>query len=192
MKTRALILFASLLMAGSIFAAPITYSVIMNGPSESPPEASAGTGFALVTLDAVANTLSITETFANLNAGTTANHIHCCTPSPFTGVAGVATQVPSFIGFPLGVTSGSFSTTLDMTQAATWNPAFITASGGTPAGAEAVLVAGAAAGTAYLNIHTTFAPNGEIRGFLVPVPEPGTLAFAVAGLAGVVLIRRRR
>jgi hypothetical protein len=80
----------------------------------------------------------------------------------------------------------------DMTQAATWNPAFITANGGTAAGAEAALVAGAAAGQVYLNIHTTFAPGGEIRGFLVAVPEPGTLAFGVIGLAGIALIGRAR
>jgi MYXO-CTERM domain-containing protein len=79
----------------------------------------------------------------------------------------------------------------DMTQAATWNPAFITANGGTAAGAEAALAAGAAAGLVYLNIHSTSA-GGEILGFLEPVPEPDTLALAVAGLAGIVLIRRRR
>jgi hypothetical protein len=84
--------------------------------------------------------------------------------------------------------------TFDMTQAATWNPAFVTANGGTPAGAEAALVAGAAAGLVYLNIHTTFAPGGEIRGFLeaASVPEPGTLAYGVIGLAGIALIRRVR
>jgi hypothetical protein len=78
----------------------------------------------------------------------------------------------------------------DMTQASTWNPAFI--GGGTPATAEAALLAGVAAGEAYLNIHSTFAPGGEIRGFLVPTPEPGTLSFVVAGLAGMFLIRRKR
>ena len=80
----------------------------------------------------------------------------------------------------------------DMTLASTWNPAFIVAEGGTPAGAEAALVAGAAAGEAYLNIHSTVVPGGEIRGFLVQVPEPGTLSFAVAGLAGIFIASRRR
>jgi len=80
----------------------------------------------------------------------------------------------------------------DMTLASSWNPAFITANGGTPAGAEAALVAGAAAGEAYLNIHSTVVPGGEIRGFLVPVPEPGTLSLAVAGLAGIVLTFKLR
>jgi hypothetical protein len=42
----------------------------------------------------------------------------------------------------------------------------VTANGGTTAGAEAALLAGLEAGQAYLNIHTTMFPGGEIRGFL--------------------------
>jgi hypothetical protein len=182
-----------LLVAGSLSAGPITYSVIMNGPSESPPQASPGTGSALVIIDSTANTLNIvSDTFSGLVGTTTASHIHCCTALPGSGAAGVATQTPSFTGFPLGVTAGSYSMLFDMTQASTWNPAFITANGGTAAGAEAALVAGAAAGEAYLNIHSSFAPGGEIRGFLVAIPEPGTLSFAFASLAGMFLASKLR
>jgi hypothetical protein len=181
-----------LLVAGSLFASPITYNVILTGPGESPPNASPATGSAVVIIDSTLNTLNIlSETFSGLTGTTTASHIHCCTSLPGTGTAGVATQVPTFTGFPLGVTSGSYSRLFDMTQASTWNPAFITAQGGT-AGAEAALVAGAAAGEAYLNIHSTTFGGGEIRGFLVAVPEPGTLSFAVAGLAGLFLVSKLR
>ena len=72
--------------------------------------------------------------------------------------------------------------TYDMTQASTWNPAFVTANGSTTAGAEAALVSGMAAGQAYLNIHTTTSPGGEIRGFpALSVPTlPGVMVVICA------------
>jgi hypothetical protein len=191
MKLTKWIPLAALLLAGSLSAGPITYTVIMTGAAEVPPNGSAGTGSAVIIIDSTANTLNIvSETFSGLGSGTTASHIHCCIPPG--GNAGVATQVPTFSGFPLGVTSGTYSMLFDMTQASTWNPAFITAQGGTAALAEAALVAGAAAGDAYLNIHTTNFGGGEIRGFLVATPEPGTMALALIALAGIFLASRVR
>jgi hypothetical protein len=51
-------------------------------------------------------------------------------------------------------------------------------------------VAALNAGKAYLNIHTSSFGSGEIRGFLAPVPEPGTTVLGL--LSGAVLMRRRR
>ena len=59
--------------------------------------------------------------------------------------------------------------TFDMTQASSYNPAFVTLNGSFGA-AEAALLAGLHAGTAYLNIHTSMFPGGEIRGFLGEIP----------------------
>ena len=191
MKTKIWIPCGALLVASSLFAGPITYAVVMNGPSESPANTSTATGFATIIIDSTANTLNILSlTFSGLAGTSTASHIHCCTAVPLTGTAGVATQTPFFAGFPIGVTSGSYSMSFDMTQASTWNSPFITANGGTPAGAEAALLAGIAHGEAYLNIHSTAFPGGEIRGFLIP--EPGTMALAIAALAGLFLVSRVR
>ena len=139
------------------------FTAALNGASQSPPVASAGTGTTTVTWNTLTNEMTIDITFSGLTAGTTASHIHCCVAPP--GNAGVATAVPTFPGFPLGVTAGTYSRTFDMTSAASYNPGFVTANGGTAASAEAALLAGLLDGRAYLNIHTTAFPGGEIRGF---------------------------
>src|SRR5205807_609669 len=118
----------------------------------------------------------------------TASHIHAATASPGTGTAGVATTTPTFAGFPLGVTSGTYDNTLDLTQLSSYNPAYVTANGGTAASAEAALTSSMAAGTSYLNIHTTNLPTGEIRGFLVSAPEPSSLILFASGAAGLALL----
>ena len=115
-------------------------------------------------------------TFADLVSGTTASHIHAPTPLPGTGTAGVATTTPTFTDFPLGVTSGNYDHTLDTLSGSTYNPAFITANGGTPASAEAVLAAALAAGEAYLNIHTSTFPgrrDPRVPHLGARAPEPG-------------------
>ena len=161
------LVFAVIGLPSQGLTTPITYIANLDGPSESPPNASPGTGFATVVFDSTAHILDVDVSFSGLLGTTTAAHIHAATALPGIGTAGVATQVPTFTGFPLGVTSGTYTHTFDTSLASTWNPAFITANGGTPLGAEAALGAALAAGKAYLNIHSTFRPGGEIRGFLV-------------------------
>ena len=64
--------------------------------------------------------------------------------------------------------------------------------GGTAAGAEAALLEGFAAGTAYSNIHNEVFPGGEIRGQLAVIPEAGTWALMILGFGAVGMALRRR
>ena len=124
-------LLLSIFSVQTVWANAVTYDVVLTGPNESPANASTGTGFAVITIDTTANTLNIvSDTFSGLLGTTTVSHIHCCTLVPGTGTAGVATQTPTFPGFPSGVTSGTYSMSFDMTQSSTWNPTFINNNGG--------------------------------------------------------------
>lgn len=178
---------AALACAGPAGAVVITYNTFLSGPAEFPPVASPGTGTASITIDDVLHTMRVQFSFSGLLGNTTAMHIHAATPVPFDMTAGVATQTPTFVGSPLGVTSGSYDMTFDMSLASSWNAAYITNNGGTPLSAEAALHAAMAEGRAYINIHTTSFMSGEIRGFL---PSPG--AAALFALAGAATLRRRR
>ena len=74
--------------------------------NEVPSNASPATGFTMVTLDDVADTLNVNETFSGLTAPATAAHIHCCAP-PGNNVGVVLPFTPG-LGFPLS-TSGTFT-----------------------------------------------------------------------------------
>jgi hypothetical protein len=165
----------------------------MDGPTE--PTSSPGTGYGTALYDNIAHTLTLDANFSGLvttGSGTTASHIHAATALPFQGTAGVATTTPSFVGFPLGVTSGTFHSMLDLTQSTSWNPSYVSANGGTTATAEVAFAAALASGRSYWNIHSQTFGGGEIRGFMQLLPEPASCLLLVIGLVGFACGARKR
>lgn len=188
-----LALVLSMLAAPAVFAVNTTYRSTMSGPSEAPPNNSPGAGIATIVFDSVAMTMRFSIPFFDLVAPSTAGHLHCCTAQPLLGTAPIAIPLEDF---PVGVRAGTYERTFNLSDAATYAPAFITANGGTVTQARDFLIAGINANQSYLNLHSSAYPAGEIRGFLVqlaqPIPEPSSWLMLGVGLAGLGLYSRRR
>jgi len=147
-------------------AMTIVYNVDLSGTQSVPANASTAFGSATVTVDDVADTVGVVLSFSNLTGGTAgAAHIHCCVATDANGPV-----VIPFTGFP-ATTSGTYSNLFT--------------------GVSAANIAGIEAGLAYINIHNTVFPGGEIRANILaaPVPEPSSVALTVAGLGAIALLR---
>jgi hypothetical protein len=118
--------------AGPAFAEKM--KATLDGKSEVPPNASAGTGTADIDYDAATKKLSWKLTYSGLTGPATAAHFHG--PAEPDKNAGVAVAIPNATSSP---TEGS--ATLTDAQAADLM-----------------------AGKYYINVHTAANPGGEIRG----------------------------
>lgn len=184
------------------------YSFDLNGPSENPANSSPGTGLGQAIYDTDAHTLTLSATFGGLVGNVTATHFHAVTavsglpdnnpigetPSQAAAAVpnvGIAVGNPSLPGFPLGVMNGTYAQVLDLTDPSIYNSGFLTNSGGTAAGAEAAFAGALASARTYWNIHSGTYPGGEIRGFPVLIPEPGTAGLVAIGV-GMLMTRRMR
>jgi hypothetical protein len=155
-------LTAALLSTG-LASAQTDFEAFMSGLGEHPANASPGSGFSWVTLNAAQNQITVDATWSGLTLAATAAHIH--------GPAGAGTNGP--VIFPLSGIAGTTAGTAP-TQVFTINPA---------------QVSYLFSGFLYVNIHTPNFPGGEIRGQLMLVPEPSSAALMLSGL-GLVLGRK--
>jgi Cu/Zn superoxide dismutase len=154
---RVLVAAVTLLAAGACksttsVATPTTstFTTTLLPANEVPATTSSGTGTVTITVDALKN-LTYTVTFTGLTSGLTASHIHA------PGLAG--TNAGVVLGLATtsvaGMTSGTIGpTTVSLTTALT----------GT-IGADS-LIKLMTNGNAYVNVHSTTNPGGEIRGWL--------------------------
>jgi hypothetical protein len=158
------ILFCLATSLGSAHAAILDFDFLngqMDGLQEVPLVATSATGLRTsITYDDSSNLFSVSATFSGLSSAANDAHVH--------GPAAVGVDGGVFFGLGFtAATSGTISgsQTLTETQEADlFNQLF------------------------YVNLHSGNHPGGEIRGQLVPVPEPreyvllagiGALAFAV-------------
>lgn len=162
-----IVAFAGLFIANR--ASALTYQLDANlDPfQEVPPHNTPGYGSADFTLDDVADTLTVnagTGVYADLLAGATVVRLQD---------AAVGANGPTIGTFTLdtpGNTSGTFSSSV----------------GSLTAGQITDILNG----NTYVNIADSVFPSGEIRGQILSVPEPGSLA--ILGGAGLLAMRRRR
>ena len=151
-------------------------------PGNEPGSITGGTGGEIgagISYDDVAKLLTInvgwgsSQGFTDLSSTVTASHIH----GPTAAVNG--------LGFTQ--TTGVFVNLTRSSSAATGG-VFTSA----PISFNATQEAQLFDGKFYINIHTANNGGGEMRAFLVPVPEPETYAMLLAGLALVGAVARKR
>ena len=175
-------------LASTPAAASQLFEGSLSGAQENPAVITPATGFGSILLSDDMNSITVNLSWTGLTAPAVAAHVHCCVPTGMNG--------PVAIGFmPDSLTTGSLSSVFDLTSMSIYNPAFLSANGGTAASARTAFITGLTSGLAYLNIHTSNNPGGEIRAQVsAAVPEPATWAMMLLGfgvVGGAVRYRRR-
>jgi hypothetical protein len=113
-----------------------TFTVYLTSAQEVPASGTSGKGRGIIILNEAAMTISFTITFNNLSSAQTLSHIH--SPAPIGTNTGVSVNFGT-VGGTSGVISGTASVT-------------------------ATIISHLRSGQAYVNIHTSNFPGGEIRG----------------------------
>lgn len=166
------LLLITALVASAAVAQAQSFLSNMNGAQDG---GGARQGIGTVNLTLSGTTLTLLGSFSGLSANVSAAHIH----GP--AAVGVNTGVIYGLGgtvIPLGATSGAINGSVSLA----------------PIGAYTVAnqIADLNNSLWYINIHNSTFPGGEIRGQIVPVPEPSVVALSMMGLGALWVWKRRR
>ena len=147
-----------------------TFRARLRGLNEVPPVATQATGSFTATLSSDGSTLSYTVTYKNLNAQILFSHIHFGFPKEAAGImvflcgpaAGAMGGPPAGFPNPPACPDTTSGTVSGMVTAA--NVIGPNSQGITPGTDFAKVVQALREGAAYVNVHSTRSPSGEIRG----------------------------
>ena len=179
-------------------AASYSFNAVLNAGNEVGTVSSPATGLASLVYDDYGTTAVTDDTYDfsmsvfGLSGPATAYHIHGAAMAGENAPVRVGLDAAPFVSLNVG---GSLLVGGNDIAAPVTIPATVEPPGpnpGYPAMSFLELLQG---GLAYVNVHTAANPGGEVRGQLLQVtavPEPGTWAMLLAGIAAVGSGVRRR
>jgi hypothetical protein len=140
----------------------------LNGLKEVPSAITTGTGRAEVQISSDGMSLRYEVSYSKLSSPVTQSHIHIAQRRVNGGImvylCDNTGKAPS--GVPACPNSGSVSGTIIASDVNPPNDPEPTTTQGIPPGDLAGVISAIESGVAYVNVHTTIAPSGEIRGQL--------------------------
>ena len=172
-------------------AATLNFQANLSGDQEVPSVVTSVTGFASLSLNTVAETLSVVLSVNGLNIGGLFDTLVAAPVGPIhlhNAPAGV--NGPIVVPFPFGATYIDTDTGFDLIANDISYASAAALAGSSLSFSD--FVGELQSGGIYFNVHSDFNTSGEIRGQVSAVPIPASIFLLFAGLGGMAMVRARR